>query len=213
MDNLSKGYDHIAGQKTTRIESISDGVFAVAMTLLVLDIKVPVGKIVETESDLIYVLLPMLPRLLIYLMSFMTLGIFWMGHTTQFGFIHKSDRNLNWISLFFLMMVCLLPFTTALLSEYTGFKIAIWAYWGNILLCGLTLLAHWRYAVKRNFVTLPYEEKQAISKAMHRRIVIAQLLYFIGALLSFISIQMSIGFIILVQLNYALSLVTRRFKM
>ncbi len=130
-------YNQLAGQKVQRIEAISDGVFAIAMTLLILDIKVPLPEGIHTESQLWSAFLSLAPRLLSYLLGFMTLGIFWTGHSTQYSFIEKSDRHLNWLSLFFLLFVSLLPFTTAFLSEYIDFKFSIALYWLNIFLLGV----------------------------------------------------------------------------
>ena len=203
----------MAGRKTSRIEALSDGVFAVALTLLVLDIKAPAAEIVHSNAELCAAFQPLLPRLLIYFLSFMTLGIFWMGHTTQFHYIAKGDRNLHWISLLFLSIICLLPFTTSFLSEFIHFRFAIFLYWLNILLCGLVLLFHWHYALRKGLVDAPADLKKAMTIAMNRRVIIAQILYAIGAALCFFNNYVSITFIIIVQLNYALSLVTRRFRL
>ena len=72
-------YNRIAGQRITRIEALSDGVFAIAMTLLVLDIKVPISESITSEKQLIDTFLTLTPKLLTYFLSFMTLGIFWTG--------------------------------------------------------------------------------------------------------------------------------------
>lgn len=187
MSRIGKTYNQIAGQKIGRIEAISDGVFAVALTLLVLDLKVPVSESIRTEGDLLAAFCSITPQLLTYFLSFMTLGIFWTGHSTQFNFINKSDRNLNWISLFFLMLIALLPFTTAFLSKYVTFKLAVGLYWLNILLLGLTLMIQWCYAYNHDFVDIPDTEKPNINKALLKRIIVAQTLYAAGAALCFIS--------------------------
>lgn len=94
-------YNKIAGQRVQRIEALSDGVFSIAMTLLVFNLKDPVGGLVQSDTQLLHALYDTLPELLTYFLSFMTLGIFWTGQSTQFAYIEKYDRNLNWISLFF----------------------------------------------------------------------------------------------------------------
>lgn len=111
-------YNQISGKRVTRIEAISDGVFAVAFTLLVLDIKVPITQGIHSEAELMNSFCALTPKFLSYFLSFMTLGVFWGGQSAQFTFIEKSDRHLNWISLFFLLFVAVLPFTTAFLSEF-----------------------------------------------------------------------------------------------
>ncbi|MBC9931202.1 TMEM175 family protein [Chitinophaga qingshengii] len=208
---MKLSYNKIAGKSTSRIEAISDGIFAVAMTLLVLEIKVPAAEGKITEGELAHVFLAQMPRFLVYFLSFMTAGIFWVGQSAQFAYIHKSDRNLNWISLLFLLFVSLLPFSTAFLSDYTNYRFAIFVYWFNILMLGVSLYINWSYAVKHGFVETE-EGNEAISGAIKQRIVVAQLLYFAGALLCFINTYLSIGFIILVQLNYAFGIISGRNK-
>ena len=143
-----KSYNTISGFRLQRIEAISDGVFAIALTFLALDIKVPVSHLVHSEKELISTFLQLAPKLLTYFLSFITLGIYWLAQSTQFHYIDKSDRNLNWINLFFLLAVTILPFSTAFLSEYITFKFAIIIYWFNISLLGQFLGVNWWYAKK-----------------------------------------------------------------
>jgi len=204
--SITRTYNQIAGQKVSRLEAISDGVFAIALTLLVLDIKIPSREGIKKEGELLSSLLHLMPRFLSYFLSFMTLGIFWTGHTTQFNYIEKSDRNLNWICLFFLLFVSILPFTTGFLGEYMDFKISIGLYWLNIFLLGLVIYVHWDYAYHHDYISGTENEKKLTDKLIRKRIVVAQSLYALGALLCFINNYLSIIFIILVQLNYALAL-------
>jgi len=206
----AKTYNQIAGQKVPRLEAISDGVFAIALTLLVLDIKVPVSEAIKTEGELFASLCNLMPKFLSYFLSFMTLGIFWTGSITQFTYIDKSDRHLNWICLFFLLFVSLLPFTTAFLSEHIQFKLSIGLYWLNIFLLGLVIYIQWAYAYKHDYLSISESEKPVVNKVIRKRIIIAQTLYAIGALLCFVNIYLSIIMIILIQLNYALAIFSRR---
>ena len=176
-------YNQISGQNIQRIEALSDGVFAIALTLLVLDIKVPIRENVVYEKDLFIEFGKLTPRLLTYLLSFMTLGIFWTAHSAQFHFIEKSDRNLNWINLAFLHFVTIIPFTTAFLSEYITFRFAVLLYWFNLLLLGLMLNRLLNYTYKHHYFKTDIGEKDEIRKAIMRRGMIAQSLYAIGALL------------------------------
>ena len=200
-------YNQISGNNPTRVEALSDGIFAVALTLLVLDIRVPINIGIHSEQDLSIVFYSLMPKFASYFLSFMTLGIIWTAQTTQFIYIEKSDRNLNWISLFFLLFVSVLPFTTAFLSEYIHFKLSIGLYWLNLSLLGLLLYFHWHYAHKKNLLSLKIADKDAINQAMIKRIVVSQFLYTLGALLCFFDTYISIGFITLIQINYAFGLV------
>jgi uncharacterized membrane protein len=200
---LGTSYNDIAGQSVERIAAISDGVFAVAMTLLVLDLRTPAAEAVHTEGELARALLILAPRLLVYMMSFMTLGIFWIGQQTQLNHLARSDRNLSWIHLGFLFAVSLMPFSTALMAEFITLRVALLLYWLNIVLLGGALLCAWRYATGAALLS-PQTDPQ-IGVGVERRIVIAQVLYAFGASLSAISTYCSIGVILLVQLNYVLA--------
>ncbi|HWX89508.1 MAG TPA: TMEM175 family protein, partial [Rhizomicrobium sp.] len=130
-------YNRLAGKNLGRLEALSDGVFAVAMTLLVLDLKAPLAEAVHSEADLWAALLALSPKLLTYLMSFVTLGIFWLGQQAQFNLLERSNRDVVWVHIAFLMIVCLVPFSTALLSEFMAYRVALLAYWANIFLLGM----------------------------------------------------------------------------
>ena len=203
-----RGYNFFAGQRLERIEALSDGVFAIAMTLLVLDIKVPLGEF-HSESQLIAAFWPLMPKFLAYLLGFMTLGIFWVGHATQFRFIARTDRHLTWMNIFFLMVISVFPFSTAFLSEYINFKFAVGLYWLNIFLAGVAIFIPWSYACRANLLNEEATSEEAF-KAIRNRVIIAQSLYLIAALLCFVNTYLSVAMTILVQLNYALALFFNR---
>ncbi len=196
-------YNRVAGQSVERLAALSDGIFAVAMTLLVLDLRVPTREAVHSEHDLWHLLVAMAPRLVIFLMSVMTLGIFWVGQQTQLNHFARADRNLAWIHIAFLCAVCLVPFSTSLLAEFIQYRTALGVYWFNIVLLGLTLFWSWSYARRAHL--LADDVPDEIHSAVVRRIVIAQTLYACGAALCFFSTYYSIAAIVLVQINYAIA--------
>ncbi len=200
---MTTAYNRIAGQSVERIAALSDGVFAIAMTLMVLDLRVPATEAVHSEHDLWRALVAISPRLLMYIMSFLTLGIFWVGQQTQLNHLSRADRGLSWIHLVFLFGVTLTPFSTMLLAEYPAYRTALIIYWLNILFLGAALYASWMCAIDKHLTKhdLPPEAPVAIK----RRIVIAQALYGFGALLCVFSTYWSVAFIVLVQLNYAIA--------
>jgi uncharacterized membrane protein len=196
-------YNRIASQSPERLAALSDGLFAIAMTLLVLDIHLPAVEGISGEGQLIGALLPLAPRLVIWLMSFLTLGIFWVGQQTQLNFFARSDRNLAWIHLAFLAAASLIPLSTALLGEFIAFRTALVAYWINLVLLGATLHASWAYATRAGLVKA--EASPEISHAITHRIVVGQALYALGALLCVFSTYWSIAFIMALQLNFAIA--------
>src|SRR4051812_23266615 len=113
------------------------------MTLLVLDIRAPAMEAVHREQDLWQAVAALAPRFLIYVMTFMTLGIFWVGQQTQLNHIARSSRGLTWIHLIFLLGVTITPFSTTLLAQFTGYRTALLIYWANILALGVVLYFSW----------------------------------------------------------------------
>jgi uncharacterized membrane protein len=196
-------YNQIAGQSVARLAALSDGIFGVAMTLLLLELHVPARELIHNEGDLRHALVLLAPQLLVYLMSFLTLGIFWVGQQTQLNHIERSERHFTWIHLGFLFCVTLMPFSTRLLAGFTTYRTALIAYWLNILLLGAILFASWGRAMRAGIIQsdLPPQVPAAIC----RRIWIAQLLYAFGALLCLINTYWSIAAIELLQLNYAIA--------
>ncbi len=200
---MPTSYNRIAGQSVERLAALSDGVFAIAMTLLVLDLRVPASEAIHDEKDLWLALIALSPRLLMFGMSVLTLGIFWVGQQTQLNHLRRSDRSLSWIHIAFLGVVSLVPFSTGMLAEYTRYRVALLAYWVNIVLLGATLYWSWVCALGSGLVKADLSPD--ISRAMKRRIVVAQSLYAFAAALCIIDTRLSIACIVLLQLNYALA--------
>jgi uncharacterized membrane protein len=196
-------YNRIAGQNVERLAALSDGIFAVAMTLLVLGLRVPAAQTIHSERALGQALLVLGPQFLTYVMSFLTLGIFWVGQQTQLNHLARSNRDFAWIHIAFLFAVTINPFSTMLLTEFIAYRVALLAYWLDILVLGAVLYGSWGYAIRAGLVKedMPAE----VPAAVCRRIVFAQALYAFGALLCLVSTYWSIGFIVLVQLNYAVA--------
>lgn len=205
--NLFRGtgrrFNEFAGTNLDRLTGISDGIFAVGMTLLVLGLAVPTLS-AHTEGDLWQALLGLGPNVLVYTMSFMTLGIFWVGQGTQLNLLARSDRNYSWLQLAFLFAVTLVPFSTALLARFPTFRVALVEYWLNIALLGMTLFAGLLYGLRAGlFKQTDTPEAAAL---MRGRILIAQSLYAVATATSiFFPTWVSITLIFLVQLNYVIA--------
>jgi uncharacterized membrane protein len=196
---MPTSYHRFAGSSLGRLAALSDGVFAVAMTLLVLDLKVPsVGG--GSEHALLEALLhDVAPRLLPYAMSFLTLGIFWVGQQTQLESFTRSTRALTWIHLSFLMAVTLLPFSTALLAEHTTYRVSLAVYWLNLFALGVVLLISLRYADRAGLIR--DETTEDMRTALKRRIVVYQGLYALAALTCLVNTYLAIALLVALQLN------------
>ena len=196
-------YNRIQGRNLDRLAALSDGIFAVAMTLLVLDLHLPSLAQVHSEGELLAALGALGPQWAAYFMSFLTLGIFWAGQQTQLNHISKGSRDLMWIHLGFLFAITLLPLSTRLLAEFITYRVALGIYWLNIFLPGVMLYWSWKYATRQNLIKP--DTPEAIRASICKRVFIAQSLYAAGAALCFIHTWVSIAAIVLVQLNYAIA--------
>jgi uncharacterized membrane protein len=200
MANL---YNRIQGRSVERLAALSDGIFAVAMTLLVLDMHIPSATQVHDERELLAALGSLGPQWVAYGMSFLTLGIFWAGQQTQLNHLAEGTRDLTWIHLGFLFTITTLPLSTRLLAEFITYRGALLIYWLNILGAGAMLYWSWNYATRKRLIK--GDTPSEVSASICRRVVIAQSLYAAGAALCVINNWVSIGAIVLVQLNYVLA--------
>ena len=159
-------YNRIAGGDVGRIEALSDGVFAFAATVLVLDFHSPDPAGIHTEAELLGALAASAPRLLPWLLSLLTLGIFWLGQQTQLGRLARSNRDLTWLHFLFLAFVTALPFSTRLLADFFTYRAAFLIYWANILMLGVSVYATWAYAERADLIR---EDAHAeVSRAIRR---------------------------------------------
>jgi uncharacterized membrane protein len=196
-------YNRIAGGDVGRIEALSDGIFAFAATVLVLDFRTPDAADIHTEAQLLGALAASAPRLMPWLLSLMTLGIFWVAQQTQLNQLERSNRDLTWLHFVFLAVVTVLPFSTRLLADFFAYRTAFVIYWANIMLLGASVYATWAYAERAKLTREdPHGE---VSRAIRRRVVIAQSLYAVGAVVGLVNVTLGIVLIILIQLNYAIA--------
>lgn len=196
-------YSDVAGSNLGRLAALSDGIFAVGMTLLVLGLAVPAVAAVKTEADLAGQLRELLPAVVTYFMSFLTLGIFWVGQQTQLSEVQRANRAYTWIHLAFLLSVTLVPFSTQLLARFHWSRIALFVYWLNILVMGTALLLGAEYAGRAGL--FPKEAAPTLLRLVRRRVYGAQALYVVGLLLSVFDTHWSIAFIVAIQLNFVVA--------
>ena len=194
-------YNQIDGEHTGRLANLSDSIFGVAMTLLILEVHLPEGYI-ATERELWHALVDLGPRFLVYFMSFLTLGIFWNAQQVQLTRFSRGDHYLTWIHIAFLATVSVTPFSTALEGNFIHLRIALALFWVNLLLLGGTLYASWRYAAANGLVREDVHSDE--QHAIERRLVLAQGLYGAGFALCVFSTLWSIAAIVFVQLFFAL---------
>ncbi|NJK71558.1 MAG: DUF1211 domain-containing protein [Thermales bacterium] len=139
--------------KNIRINSLTDGVFAIIMTLLVLDVKVPEFIFTPTSNQLSRAVWQLLPDMASFFISFVLLATYWMAHNYIFSsYIKKTDRLLNYLNMVFLMTVSFVPFSSHLLGSYPETNFAISFYAVNIIIIGTTLYILRQYLLNRPYL-------------------------------------------------------------
>ena len=154
------------GFGTTRIEALADGIFAVAMTLLVLDVKLPDGELYKSNHDLIERLFSLEHIYVIYLVSFIVLGMFWVGHHAHFHYIRYVDHTLLWINLIFLFLITSVPFGTDLLGSHNTLTFPYLYFGSKVLVLSSLLLAQTIYLRRHPELAQP-----SLTPAVVRQIV------------------------------------------
>ncbi len=156
------------GLRTGRLEALSDGVFAIAITLLVLDIAVPASA----EDNLLGSIGHLWPSYLGYVVSVATIGAIWLGHTAITDYLERADLGFVRLNLLLLLFVAFLPFPTRLFAEFIGKdnpeRVAVTVYGLSLLLTSLLLLALWLYAASHRLVRpdLADEEIELVTRRL-----------------------------------------------
>lgn len=174
---------------TNRIEALSDALFAIVLTILILEIKVPHLGDPINSTELLQGLELLVPKFVSFFISFVVIGIFWIGHHNQFPFIERSNRVFLWINIIFFCFVSLIPFSANLLGEYPLNPVSSIFYGSNLFIVGMALYAHWNYAVMAG---LTKKLSSSVVTAANKRILVGPACYFLGALTAVINPRLSL---------------------
>jgi len=155
---------------TDRVESLADGIFGFAMTLLVLNLSLP-DRIEPTSAALSKLLLGQARNFYAYILSFLLLGNLWAAHHRQHQFINRTDTQHVWINIFLLMFVALVPFTTTLISDFGDTVLAEAIFALNLFLLSALFLFNWLHAT-RNHRLVNNDLDDATIRVMTRRMLV-----------------------------------------
>ena len=150
MEDKEKPKPNLMGFTVERLNAFSDGVFAVAITLLVVSIAVPSIQGTVTNAKLAHGLGQVWPHFFSYTLSFVIIGMFWISHHALFTAIRRVDRTLIWLNLFYLLLIVFMPYPTNLLSLFGKTAVATALYASVLALAGLLQAAMAFYAVQRH---------------------------------------------------------------
>jgi uncharacterized membrane protein len=182
--------------ETARVEAFSDGIFAIAITLLVLQVAVPDPERTGHGTYLLRALLQLWPSYLGYLISFVTIGIMWVNHHSMFLLIQRTDRYFLLLCVVFLMFIAFLPFPTALMAEYLsqpqGRRLAVAVYSASFVCIALAYNALWWYAAWNGRLLDSNADREAV-RNISRRYLMGPLAYGISFALAFVSAWASLA--------------------
>ena len=193
--------DRLAQSETGRVEAFSDGVFAIAITLLILEIRVPhVGEGVVLKEELGR----LWPSFLAFLASFMTIGVMWLNHHRLFTLINKKDDGLIAFNLLLLLGITWLPFPTALLAEHllgahADQRVAAVVYAGSFLALAIVFNVMWHYAVRARIV-----DDDVHVAAITRQYALGPILYAVLVGVAFLDAEWCLVLSALIALYFAL---------
>jgi uncharacterized membrane protein len=128
-----------------RIEALSDGIFAIVMTLLILELHVPSLPASAANVEVVAAIVALWPKFLTYVVAFVSLGVFWIAHHIMYHAVRRADRRLLWLNIAFFMLVSLLPFSTSVLNAFSRSLIAPFLFGANLALVGWLLFLQWLY--------------------------------------------------------------------
>ncbi len=188
---------HHSAPGNERINAFSDGVFAIAITLLVLEVKVPD----QISGGLMTVVPTVLPKFLAHVISFAVLGIYWIGHHNMFLHIKRHDRWLLWLNILFLMFVTSMPFAAGLIIHHPDDQLALVFYALMLIGAGFALNLTWRYATQ-NRRLVPADLDSDLVEFVNRRQMMAPIVYIVAILVSFLSVSVAKWLFIVVPLLY-----------
>jgi uncharacterized membrane protein len=186
--------------ETSRIEAFSDGMFAIAITLLILEVKVPV----PAEGHLAQSLLRQWPSYLAFLLSFVYIGVMWMNHHRMFTHIRRSNDTLLVLNLLLLLGVTAVPFPTAVLAAHLGTpdqRTA--AVFCNAVFIVIAIFFNvlWRYAVSHELLD---ENMSASAASISRQYAVGPVMYLLCLALAFVNVRVSLGVNVALAIFFAL---------
>src|SRR5947209_9290702 len=187
----------LRGFEKNRMEALIDGIFAVALTLLVLDIKLPEGVSYPDNEALWNKLVELQRHFAIYAISFVVIGIYWVAHHVQFHYVRYTDRRLIWINMMFLLLISFLPFATDLVGDHEELILPCEIYGVTLLLLSGLSYLHLRYLARHPYLATAELNSVAV-KLLRRRIFLFALVPFLSMLIAFYNTRLALYIYLLI---------------
>ncbi len=165
---------------TKRLEALTDGIFAIAMTILVVSLDIPHLSGGSANADMSFFLFGQAHKILNYFLSFVLLAVFWIQHHEQSHVTDRTDNSHLWINMFLLMFISLIPFTTSLISTFTYDRLDEGIFGFNILIIGLLYYLNLYYAGTRNCLSKTCKDQPALIQKLRSNALITPAVAVVG---------------------------------
>jgi len=175
-----------------RLIFFSDAVFAIVMTLLVLEIRVPDVPPDVAAQEVPGLVIALWPKIFSYVLSFIVIGLYWIGHHQTFRYVRSYDRTLLWLNLVFLLSISFIPFPTDLLGEYGELRFSVIFYAASLGLARLLLALVWWYVVSGPIRTSDELDRRLANYHFVRSLAIPAI-FFLSIVIAFFSTNVAIA--------------------
>nr|WP_319373642.1 TMEM175 family protein [uncultured Methanobacterium sp.] len=186
---------------TNRLETLTDGLFAIAMTILVVTIEIPMGPI-HTSQLFLQTTGEILPKYVVYFLSFLILAGFWINHHVLF-LIKKTNMTLTWINVFWLMFIALVPLSTSLIAQFPQYQLSQLIFDVNILVVGLFAFMIWKYSVDHDLIL---EKVKPYDPYIKRITLFTPAIVILSMLISFINLKWSLLILFMIPVLFVVAL-------
>jgi len=186
---------------TNRLETLTDGLFAIAMTILVVTIEIPMGPI-HTSQLFLQTTGEILPKYVVYFLSFLILAGFWINHHILF-LIKKANMTLIWINVFWLMFIALVPLSTSLIAQFPQYQLSQVIFDVNILVVGLFAFMIWKYSVDHDLIL---EKVKPYDPYIKRITLFTPAIVILSMLISFINLKWSLLILFMIPVLFVVAL-------
>jgi uncharacterized membrane protein len=174
-----------------RLETMVDGIFAIAMTILVLGITPPKPDIAQANAVLQGQIIGIIPEIFIFIVAFLILAGFWLDHHRQFHFVRTVDSALLWMNIFLLISVVLIPFSTDVTGNYPDILTAVLLFHINILIVGFIFTYNLHYISQSKQVIDPQADLKSLRILFHQSLLIPGIA-FLAVIISFVNPTVSL---------------------
>lgn len=195
----------------SRLEALTDGIFAFAMTLLVIGLNIPdKASLVQSTPFVTNLLVSLYSDFFHYVLAFLILGAFWLSHHVELHPLHSIDKIYVWLNLGTLMFVALLPFSTSFSGDFPGVPLGAIVFELNLFAIGMGMFLQWTYATGKNRLVEPGMSPRFVRKMSHHTLVVP-VVSLIGVFIALIGFTWStVVYVFIPPLHYLVVLLARR---